>query len=357
MKSLIAPHIRKMRAYVPGEQPKVPGLIKLNTNENPYPPSPRVLRALKRAVDSRLRLYPDPVCLGLRKIIARHFRCSPENVFIGNGSDEILALSLRAFAGERSRVGFPSPSYSLYPVLTQIQNARASVVEFGPSYEIAVKKFQPDCALTFVASPNAPSGTSIPARILSRLARRLRGVLLIDEAYADFAGENAASLFKRHPNVLVTRSFSKSYSLAGMRVGFALGSRTLIESLMKIKDSYNLDRLAQIAAEAAFGDQRYLRRTVRRVCRTRQRLASELGRRGWKVLPSSANFVLARPVISRGTTAISSISAVDVFRYLRKKKILVRHFPGKKTGQWLRISIGTDKEIDFLLKALQSLGV
>ena len=348
MKSLVLPHIRRLKAYVPGEQPKIPGLIKLNTNENPYPPSPRVLRALKRAIDSGLRLYPDPASVRLRKTIARHFRCAPENVFVGNGSDEILALSLRAFAGERRQVGFPSPSYSLYPVLVQIQNARPSVAEFGPGYELPAGKFRADAALTFIASPNAPSGTSISARTLARLARRLKGVLLIDEAYADFADENAAMLFKRFPNVLVTRSFSKSYSLAGMRVGFALGSRPLIEGLMKVKDSYNLDRLAQIAAEEAFGDQRHLRRTVRRVQRTRERLSKALRKRGWEVLPSSANFVFARP---------PGVSAAKVFRHLRRRRVLVRHFPGKKTGEWLRISVGTDKEIDFLLRALHSIGV
>jgi histidinol-phosphate aminotransferase len=346
MNRLILPHIRRLKAYVPGEQPKIPGLIKLNTNENPYPPSPRVLRALKRAGGSGLRLYPDPLCLSLRKTIARHFRCAPQNVFIGNGSDEILSLSLRAFGGERRKVGFAEPSYSLYPVLVQIQNARACVAEFRSDYQLPATRFRADAALTFVASPNAPTGTSIPAGALARLARRLKGVLLIDEAYADFADQNAASLFKRFPNVLVTRSFSKSYSLAGMRVGFALGSHPLIEALMKVKDSYNLDRLAEIAAEAAFSDQRYLRRTVRRIRRTRQRLSKSLLERGWQVLPSSANFLFARPPV---------VSAVRVFRNLRRRKVLVRHFPGKKTGDWLRISVGTDKEIDFLLRALHSM--
>jgi histidinol-phosphate aminotransferase len=344
-KSLVAPNIRRLKAYVPGEQPKISGLIKLNTNENPYPPSPRVLRTLRSALDSRLRLYPDPSCVSLRRKIARRFGCSVENVFIGNGSDEILSLALRAFAGEKRRVGFPSPSYSLYPVLVQIQNARPRVVEFGGGYELPVKAFSRDAALTFVAHPNAPSGTPIPRSTLARLARRLRGVLLIDEAYADFARDNHAALFKRHPNVLVTRSFSKSYSLAGMRVGFALGSRPLIEALLKVKDSYNVDRLAQLAAEAAFGDQAYLRKTVRRIQKTRQRLESGLRKLGWEALPSAANFVFARP---------PHTPAAKVFRHLRQKKVLVRHFPGNQTGGWLRITVGTDKEIDFLLRALRT---
>lgn len=346
MSRLVAEHIGRLKAYVPGEQPKISGLIKLNTNENPYPPSPRVLRALKASLGAKLRLYPDPVCLSLRKAIAGRFRCGTENVFIGNGSDEILSLALRAFAGENRVVSFPSPSYSLYPVLVQIQHARAKVVEFGPDYDLLAGKFQRDAALTFIAHPNAPSGTPIPRRFLTALARRLRGVLLIDEAYADFADENHSVLFKKHPNVLVTRSFSKSYSLAGMRVGFALGRRPLIEALMKVKDSYNVDRLAQAAAEAAFLDSGYLRKTVRRIRRTRKRLETGLRRRGWEVLPSAANFVLGRP---------AGFSAVEVFRHLRRHKVLVRHFPGKRTGGWLRISVGTDKEIDFLLRALHSM--
>ena len=348
MKQLVLPHIRRLRAYVPGEQPGISGLIKLNTNENPYPPSPRVFRALKHAIDSRLRLYPDPASLSLRKAIASHFRCGTENVFVGNGSDEILALSLRAFVGEKHGVGFPAPSYSLYPVLVQIQHARPLVVEFRENFALPVELFRRNAALTFIANPNAPSGTSVPVRVLTRLARRLKGVLLIDEAYADFADENAASLFKRFPNVLITRSFSKSYSLAGMRVGFALGGRPLIEALFKVKDSYNVDRLAQAAAEAAFRDQRYLRKTVKRIRRTRERLSTTLRKRGWEVLPSSANFVFACP---------PGVPAARVFHRLRRKKVLVRYFPGKKTGRYLRISVGTDKEIDFLLKALHSLGV
>lgn len=356
MSSLVTRHIRKLTAYVPGEQPKVPGLIKLNTNENPYPPSPRVFRALKKAVDPRLRLYPDPASLSLRKAIAAHFRCGTENVFVGNGSDEILSLALRAFAGEKSPVSFPTPSYSLYPVLVQIQNSKPRTVEFGCGYDLPVEAFDRAASLTFIANPNAPSGTLIPKRTLARLARRLKGVLLIDEAYADFARENCAALFKTFPNVLVTRSFSKSYSLAGMRVGFALGSRKLIEALFKVKDSYNVDRLAQIAAESAFRDQPHLRKNVRRIRQTRERLSEALRARGWAVLPSEANFVFARPpIITRGTTAISRISAMDVFRHLRRHKVLVRHFPGKRTGAWLRISVGTDNEIDFLLKVLQSI--
>jgi len=347
MSSLVLPHIRKLAAYVPGEQPKIPGLIKLNTNENPYPPSPRVFRALKQAIDPRLRLYPDPASLSLRKAIAAHFHCGTENVFVGNGSDEILSLALRAFAGEKCRVIFPAPSYSLYPVLVQIQNARPLVVELGADYTFSVEKFRPNASLSFIANPNAPSGTFIHKRILARLARRLKGVLLIDEAYADFARENCATLFKTFSNVLVTRSFSKSYSLAGMRVGFALGSRALINALFKVKDSYNVDRLAQIAAEAAFRDQPYLRRNVRRIRGTRERLSKSLLAHDWEVLPSEANFVFARPP--------EGMRAIDVFRHFRCHKVLVRHFPGKRTGAWLRISIGTDKEIDFLLKALQSI--
>lgn len=346
MRALICPHIRRLKAYVPGEQPKIHGLIKLNTNENPYPPSARVFEVLKRAIDARLRLYPDPASLSLRKTIASRFRCGTDNVFVGNGSDEILALCLRAFAGEKRKVCFPEPSYSLYPVLVQIQHAKPLIIEFGKNYALGLKRFRRDAALTFIANPNAPSGTFIPKRALARLARRLKGVLVIDEAYADFADENCSSLFKKFPNVLITRSFSKSYSLAGMRVGFALGDRALIEALLKVKDSYNVDRLAQAAAEAAFRDQRHLRRTVKRIRRTRERLSRTLLKRGWEVLPSSANFVFARP---------PGIPAARVFRHLRRKKVLVRYFPGKMTGRFLRISVGTDKEIDFLLKAIHSM--
>lgn len=346
-KTLARPCIERLHAYVPGEQPKIAGLIKLNTNENPYPPSPRVLAAIRAHVDQRLRLYPDPNSDRLREKIARHCGFRPDQVIAGNGSDDILTLCLRAFVDEGKRVQFPWPTYSLYPVLTQIQNGRVRHAAFDRNFRLNSAAFDPLAALTLVANPNAPSGTLIPQAGLRRLAKRLKGVLVVDEAYVDFARENALDLARRARNVLVTRSFSKSFSLAGMRLGFAVGAAPLIEALFKVKDSYNLDRLAQAAGEASLDDLEYHHCCVRRVVRTREWFRGGLERRGWRIFPSEANFLFGRP---------PGAPAARWFDELRSRKILVRWFDSRETRDYLRITIGTEPQMRQFLRIADRLG-
>ncbi|MBI4026260.1 MAG: histidinol-phosphate transaminase [Verrucomicrobia bacterium] len=348
MKSSFArPCIERLRPYVPGEQPKISGLIKLNTNENPYPPSPKVLAAIRRELDERLRLYPDPTSDRLRARIAAAYGFRLDQVIAGNGSDDILTLCLRAFVDDGAFVQFPRPTYSLYPVLTQIQNGKTREIPFDDDFALDPAAFDARASLTLVVHPNAPTGTPLPQDFLRELARRLKGVLVVDEAYADFANENALALARKARNVLVTRSFSKSFSLAGMRLGFAVGDAALVEALFKVKDSYNLDRLAQTAGVAALSDMPYHRRCVARVVRTRERLRRELERRGWRVVPSQANFLLVRPP---GRPAGQWLGALKI------RRILVRWFDQPETRDFLRITMGTDRQMDRFLSVVDDLG-
>ncbi len=341
MKSrLVRPAIQKLQEYQPGEQPKIAGLIKLNTNENPYPPSPCVMRAIRGELGARLRLYPDPHSDRFRKKIAQVYGFHPNQVVAGNGSDDILTMCLRAFVGEGSLVQFPRPTYSLYPVLTQIQNGRVQEIPLNNDFGFSLAEVKPKAALTLIANPNAPTGTLFPNRMLALLAQNLKGVLVIDEAYADFASHNALALARKLPNVLVTRSFSKSFSLAGMRLGFAVGPVPLIEALGKVKDSYNLDRLAQLAGEAALSDMAHHKKCVKRIVGARERLRRELQDRGWKVVPSEANFLFVKPKEGK---------AKQWLALLRDKKILVRWFGAPETRAYLRITIGTEHEMRELL--------
>ena len=334
-----------MRGYVPGEQPRVSGLIKLNTNENPYPPSPRVRRALARVRCGDLRLYPDPVSAKLRRRIAQIHGCRMEEVFAGNGSDEILALCTRAFVEDDGTVGFFQPSYSLYGVLAEIRGVKSRPVELGPDFQWRMPAGY-RCSLFFLASPNAPTGIQYPKAAVAAFCRRSRGVVLIDEAYADFAPSNCMDLARRLPNVLVMRTLSKSISLAGLRVGYAVGAAPLIEALFKIKDSYNLDAMAQALALAALSDLGHMRANAARICATRERLSVALARAGLQVYPSATNFLWVRP---------AGVAAGELFLALRKRKILVRYFPGPRTGDFLRITVGTDREADALIRAVEAI--
>src|ERR1043166_2739527 len=262
------PNIEQMHGYVPGEQPKIPGLIKLNTNENPYPPSPRVLQAVREAANDSLRLYPDPNWTALREKIGEVYGFDAEEIFVGNGSDETLALATRAFVGEGQKLGYFWPSYSLYPVLADIQGAQK--VEFPLDDHFQIEAHAPllhslaDVKLLFVTNPNAPSGVWIQRVELQRVIEAMNGAVLIDEAYVDFCQENCLDFVREYPNVIVARTMSKSYSLAGMRIGYAFGPRELIAGLMKVKDSYNVNRLSQVAALAALDDQEHFQNNVRR---------------------------------------------------------------------------------------------
>lgn len=342
-RNFIADNVQKMEGYVPGEQPKVKGLIKLNTNENPYSPSEAVRRIISCFDPSCLRLYPDPVATVLREKIAKLHGCALENVFAGNGSDEVLALCTRAFVEKKGTIGYFVPSYSLYPVLADIRGSAHKPVSLTEDFEWPAGEPEFDCNLFFLTCPNAPTGMVYARDKVERLCASLAGVVVIDEAYADFADSNFTDMAWRHDNVIVCRTFSKSYSLAGLRFGYALGHKNLIDALYKIKDSYNLDRLTQEIAVAAIEDQEHMLKNVALVRATRKRLANELVKKNFKVYPSQTNFLWVRPL---------SNSAEETYRRLRKKNILVRYFPGTVTGDFLRVTIGTDKEIDTLLNAL-----
>lgn len=368
--TLTRPLLRNLQPYVPGEQPREPGLIKLNTNENPYPPSPRVLAAVRAATDARLRLYPDPTAEALREALARQHRCAKDNLIVGNGSDELLALAVRALAEPRcgpdlrrpvsqvrharnNLVQFLVPSYSLYPVLALAHGAVPSPVlldlELNPPTLISLRRDRQwhfGAALSFITTPNAPTGRAISTATLEAICRAQDGVVVLDEAYAEFAGENALALALRLPNVIVTRTFSKAYALCFLRVGYAIGHPELIGALHKLRDSYNVNGLGQIAALAALADPEYYEANWRRLVATRERLRQELADLRFNVLPSETNFLLCRP---------PSPSAETWLRELRRHKILVRWFDQEIIRDYLRITIGTDEEMAALLKAVRAI--
>jgi len=359
-KSLIRPLVLDLQAYVPGEQPKIKGLIKLNTNENPHPPSPKVLAAVKAAVDGRLRLYPNPTAENLRAKLARLHRCSPDNIIAGNGSDELLALATRGFAAPKSEVRsqeseskatvqYFTPSYSLYPVLADIHGAAKNAVTLNPDFSLpsvtALKHgrlWNFNAALTFITTPNAPSGRGYKTSELERLCRAHRGVVVLDEAYADFAEENALKLALKLPHVLVARTFSKAYSLCYQRVGYFVGHAELIAALHKIRDSYNVNGLGQIAAEATLNDLKYYRANFNKIIATRKEMSRQLTLLGFRVLPSQTNFILAR---------LPLFPAKDWLQKLRDRKVLVRWFSAPEVKDYLRITIGTAAEAAAFLKA------
>jgi len=369
LNSLIRPLVRQLHAYVPGEQPKIKGLIKLNTNENPYPPSPPVLQAVRAAVDGRLRLYPNPTAERLREKLSRLHRCEPENIIVGNGSDELLALAMRCFVEPeasyrmkdldnayfvrvneaKTKVQYFTPSYSLYPVLADIHGATRNAVLLQPDFALPSigelkrgNQWSFNAALTFVTTPNAPSGRGYSTRELDALCKAQRGVVVLDEAYVDFADENTMALALKHPHVLVARTFSKAYSLCFQRVGYFVGHPELISALDKIRDSYNVNGLGQIAAEATLDDLAYYRANFRKIIATREELSRELTKLDFRVLPSQTNFILAKP---------PRFAAKDWLEKLRAKKILVRWFSAPEVKNYLRVTIGTPAEAAALVEA------
>ena len=407
--SLVAAHVRRLEAYVPGEQPKSRDVVKLNTNENPYPPSPACAKVLKAFDLDRLRRYPDPVFAELRAALARLNKTTPERVFVGNGSDEILSLAARAFVEDDGAIASLDPSYSLYKTLAAIRNVRwEGVGEIGElanprirecrGVEETIESSSPsrcggigDAALPLyngqgasqtcrgrgaspmrpqkrgnvspirqfanslispslflLTNPNAPTGEFREPATIAAFARKFTGVVLVDEAYADFARTNCMPLATapKNRNVLVMRTFSKSYSLAGLRVGYCVGPKPLIDALYKVKDSYNVDAIAQAVALAAVKDQKWMKANVAKVKATRTWVTDALRERGWDVIPSEANFVFARPPKPQKAAAL--------FAALKRKGVFVRYFPGPKTGDRLRITIGTDAETKRLMRELEN---
>jgi len=379
-RSLVRPLVHKLHAYVPGEQPKIKGLIKLNTNENPYPPSPRVLKAVKAAVDGRLRLYPNPTSQVLREKLARLHGCKAENIILGNGSDELLAMAVRAFVepvgqasrlspsqngkksetgrmpvlrSEKSLVQYFHPSYSLYPVLVDIHGAEKNAVPLNVNFSLPDARelkrggvWNFNAALTFVTTPNAPSGRGYATAELEKLCRAMKGVVVLDEAYVDFAGENAMKLALKFPHVIVSRTFSKAYSLCFQRVGYFVGHAELIAGLDKIRDSYNVNGLGQVAAAATLDDLRHYRANFREIISTREELSRALTNLGFRVLPSQTNFILAKPPL---------FAAEEWLQKLRDKKILVRWFRQPEIKDFLRITIGTPVEAEALVRAVKAI--
>lgn len=340
----VRPEIRRMVPYVPGEQPRDRRYTKLNTNENAYPPSPRVLDAIRDAVSGDLRLYPDPVATELRKRAGNVYGLPPEFVLAGNGSDDLLTILFRACAGPGDRVAYPTPTYSLYETLVAIQGATAVPVPYPENFEVPADRLADQGqTLTIVCHPNAPSGTAAPVSTLEALATRLQGLLVVDEAYVDFAGETALPLVHRHRNVVVLRTFSKSFSLCGMRVGLAFGHPDVLAQLAKVKDSYNVNRLGLVAAAAALDDLGWMQANADRIRAARADLTAALGARDFDVLPSEANFVLAR----RPGRDLAPLQ-----RSLRDAGVLVRHFATPELRDALRITVGTPQDHDALLAAL-----
>ncbi|HEU0264815.1 MAG TPA: histidinol-phosphate transaminase [Geobacterales bacterium] len=343
--------IAEMAPYVPGFQPQDGHpWIKLNTNENPYPPSPQVVKAIVDELGKdgdNLRRYPDPASRLAREEAARLYGFDPSWLIMANGSDEILNNLIRACAGEGEEVAYIHPSYSYYSTLAQIQGARVTTFGLDENFRITGMPERFLGKLFFLTTPNAPLGFVFPCAYINELARRCAGLLVIDEAYVDFADDTALEMVRRHDNVVVTRTFSKSYSLAGMRLGLAIARPEIIAALDKIRDHYHLDRLALVAARAALSDQEHLRRNVERIRATRQRFSKQLKEIGYQVIPSQANFVFAAPPDRNGQR---------VYDALFSRRILVRHFTDPLLAHGLRITIGTDAEMEATFSALREIG-
>ena len=347
MKSHFRPAIDALAGYTPGEQPRTASSVKLNTNEDPYPPSPRIAEALKTFQLENLRRYPDPTADALRDDIAARWGVKRENVICGNGSMDVLTMIFRAFTDPQRPAAMFDPSYSLYPVLAAMQEAPVIRMPLDPeTFELKqpLEELAKGANLVVLTRPNAPTGTSVAREEVERFCAGFDGIVAIDEAYADFADDHCMEFVKRFDNVLVLRTFSKSYALAGLRLGYAVGNAALIDGLMKLKDSYNVDMLTQVIGRAAFGDTETLAAHVSAIKATRARLTEELKKLGFTVIPSQSNFLFAAPPDGNGKR---------VFSVLRNNAVIVRHFPGKVTGRFVRITVGTDAEVDRLLEVLR----
>ena len=349
MSQYLRKNIARLQAYIPGEQLQDQRIIKLNTNENPYPPSPRVLRALRGAINSSLRLYPEPLSDTLRNQAAAVYGVEPDNVLAGNGSDELLSILVRCFVGAGDGVAYPVPTYTLYDTLVAIQEAENLTVDYDRDFSVPESLATQKAALTFLCNPNSPSGTLVSLRAIKKLARSVTGVLVVDEAYIDFADSAEASaipLIRTFPNLVVLRSFSKSFSLAGMRIGLAFGTRDMIAGMTKIKDSYNLNRLSLVAATAALQDMRWMKRNVRRIQQARAQLTKGLKRLGFTLYPSQANFVLARR---------EGENLKRLYQDLKNRKILVRYFDVPGLQDALRITVGAPPQVKALTKKIEAI--
>ncbi|MDR2507467.1 MAG: histidinol-phosphate transaminase [Candidatus Accumulibacter sp.] len=354
-----SPSIHHLIPYIPGEQPARVDIVKLNTNENPYPPSPLALAAIQEELGSggaRLRLYPDPDAKSLKTAIAAHFSgfgLTTGQIFVGNGSDEVLAHIFLALLKHGLPILIPDITYSFYPVYCSLYGIACATVPLDEEFRINIDDYRHENGGILLANPNAPTGRLLPLEEIDRLAKQHpRSVIVIDEAYIDFAGETvptAIALVGRHPNLLIVRTLSKSHALAGLRIGYAVGGAELIEALERVKNSFNsypLDRLAITGAAAAVSDAAYLEKTRRAIMKSRETLSGRLADLGFDVLPSASNFIFARH---------PQHDAARLFLALRERGIIVRHFRQPRIDQHLRITIGTDAQCEALVDALQDI--
>ena len=351
MSELWSPFVKNLVPYVPGEQPKLTNLVKLNTNENPYGPSPRALDAIRAAATDDLRLYPDPNGQALKDAVARYYGLQSDQVFVGNGSDEVLAHIFLGLFGHGRPILFPDISYSFYPVYCGLYDIAFETPALDEDFQIVPEDYlRPNGGIIF-PNPNAPTGSALALDAIERIvAGNPTSVVVVDEAYVDFGAESAVALIERHPNLVVTQTLSKSRSLAGLRVGLAMGQAPLMEALERIKNSFNsypLDRLALAGATAAFEDRAYFDETCRQVIESREALVGELLARGFEVLPSAANFIFARHVQKGGAVLAAG---------LREHGVIVRHFSRpERIADFLRITIGTPTQNQALITALDTL--
>lgn len=345
MKSLIKESIRQLEGYAPGEQPENKDVIKLNTNENPYPPTPALSENLSEFDISELRKYPNPVSSKLRNEIANYFGLKEDNVFIGNGSDEVLALCTRAFVEDNGSVGYFEPSYSLYPVLTAIRDVEQRPVRLNDDFLWTMPE-NFEASLFYLANPNAPTGMCFDKEQIIEFCGSFPGVVLIDEAYADFASYNCVDLVSKFDNVVICRTFSKSFSLAGIRLGYMLGNKKLISAMIAIKDSYNVNALTQKLGYIAFKNIDYMKSNVEKIKATRAVLSQKLSQLGFEVCKSDSNFVWAKSL---------DVPAKELYEQLKDKGIFVRYFNDDLIKDYLRITVGTPEEIERFLEELRAL--
>ncbi|PTM96348.1 histidinol-phosphate transaminase [Mycoplana dimorpha] len=350
MSKFWSPVVATLKPYVAGEQPRIANLVKLNTNENPYGPSPKAIAAMQAAVADSLKLYPDPSALHLREAIAKTYGVAPDEVFVGNGSDEVLAHAFAALLKHDRPLLYPDITYSFYPTYCGLFGIEAVEVPLRDDYTIDVADYRRDCGAIILPNPNAPTGIGLPLSAIEAIvAEHPDQPVVIDEAYIDFGGESAIPLTRKYDNLLVVHTLSKSRSLAGLRVGYAVGQRPLIDALERVKDSFNsypLDRVAQAGATAAIEDVAWFDETRRKVMESRERVTGALRQRGFEVLPSQANFVFARH---------PGHSGADLAKALRERAVLVRHFAKPRISDFLRITIGTPEECDRLIAALEEI--
>ncbi len=350
MSQFWSPLVHSLTPYVPGEQPKINNLIKLNTNENPYPPSPKVLAEIKAQTGELLKRYPDPNSDVLKQTIAQYHQLNSNQVFVGNGSDEVLAHAFQALLKQDKPLLFPDITYSFYPVYCGLYQMEYQTIPLTENFEIDINDYHKESGGIIFPNPNAPTGRLLALKNIEALLKKhANKVVLVDEAYIDFGGESAATLINQYPNLLVVQTLSKSRSLAGIRVGFALGHPDLIEALERVKNSFNsypLDRLAIYGAKAAFEDEAYFQETCQKIIQTRHRLTNTLQALGFNIIPSAANFIFV---------SHPNYPAEQLAQALRKQSIIVRYFNKPRINQYLRITIGTDAENRQFSQALQSI--